>query len=552
MNTAALRRFCAVTAVWTLLPACLSCADAGGEAPVRLTLAEAVDGYRMDVLLQPSDGGVGSAMARATGWNKAPHEVDASGLRVSADGIRGTMHIRLFPDANVPEDGSVTECELHVDVPLSGEEGTYSGVVGDTAVSGPARADRPEPFAGDAQPAQIALRLDNAIEADKEWKRVVWGFITTDDGKQSGTFSVETYRRGFVLLTADDVDLSIRDGRLTGGFRLDIPATSDGQPARTYTYRLDGSVVGDQGGGRLVRTAVGSERSEDGFFDATLHARPIRTQSHVYKRADGHELVALVDFPPDWRPTDRRPALVYFSGGGWRTGSANQIFTHARYLAERGVVVIRADYRVFGETDEPEKIMEDANSAVRWVRANAATLGVDPQRVAVGGQSAGGQVAAATTVLTGFDAPDEDHSIRSDGDALILLSSVVRIEPGWLCEDEQRSHALSPHHHLRPGLPPTLIIIGTGEGQLLEQNEEYAREARRLGNRVDFYVADGAQHSFTFFADGVPQTCHRMDLFLSSLGYLRGKPTVDMNCPPLHEHALPPAEATATQPVTAD
>ncbi|MFW6065707.1 MAG: alpha/beta hydrolase [Planctomycetota bacterium] len=153
---------------------------------------------------------------------------------------------------------------------------------------------------------------------------------------------------------------------------------------------------------------------------------------------------------------------------------------------------------------------------------------------------------------TGFDAPDEDHSIRSDGGAMILLSSALRIEPGWLREDEQRSHALSPYHHLRPGLPPTLIIIGTGEGHLLEQNEEYAREARRLGNRVDFYVADGARHGFTFFADGVPQTCHRMDLFLSSLGYLEGEPTVDMNCPPLHEHDLPPAEVPTTQPAGAD
>jgi acetyl esterase/lipase len=536
-------RLCAALLLAALLPAAAA-GDDGMRAPVRLTLTDAVEGHDMEVLLQPSGGRAGSALARALGWNKACHEVDAADLEVSADRVRGPLRIRLMPDANVPADGAVSECALRVDVPLSGAEGSYEGTVGQASVTGQARADRLGPFPP-AAPAEIALRLDDAVEADKEWKRVVWGCVrSAGDGRQEGEMSVETYRRGFGLLETGATDLRVRAGRLVGSFRLDVPAPADGLPARTYIYRLDGAVVGDQAGGLFVRRRADGTNSTVSFFHATLHERPVRTQPYVYKRAGEQELIALVDLPPDWRATDRRPAMVYFSGGGWRTGSANQIFRHARYLARRGMVVVRADVRVLGEADEPEQIMADANSAVRWVRANADRLGVDPARVAVGGQSAGGQVAAATTVLTGFDAPGEDLSVRSGGDALILLSSVLRIEPGWLCEGEQRSRALSPVHNLRPGLPPTLIIIGTAEGNLLTQNEAYARKARRLGNWVDLYVAPNGKHCFTFFASGVPQTCHRMDAFLCSLGYLEGEPTVDMNCPPLRKHKLPPAPAT--------
>ena len=95
------------------------------------------------------------------------------------------------------------------------------------------------------------------------------------------------------------------------------------------------------------------------------------------------------------------------------------------------MVAVRADYRVksrHGVT--PKECVEDAKSAVRWIHQNAATLGVDPSRIVAAGGSAGGHIAACTALAPGLDAPDEDLSISSKPNALVLFNPVLRFQPG--------------------------------------------------------------------------------------------------------------------------
>ena len=98
-----------------------------------------------------------------------------------------------------------------------------------------------------------------------------------------------------------------------------------------------------------------------------------------------------------YRPEDSgssSPALVFFHGGGWVVGSVETHDGIARALANRsGCVVVSVDYRVAPEHRFPVAI-DDAWSATRWVLANAGELGIDPGRVAVGGDSSGGNLAA--------------------------------------------------------------------------------------------------------------------------------------------------------------
>ena len=100
--------------------------------------------------------------------------------------------------------------------------------------------------------------------------------------------------------------------------------------------------------------------------------------------------------PPGHQPSHQRPAIVFFFGGGWVDGSASHFHPQCEYLASRGMVAISAEYRVknlHGTT--PQECVKDGKSAIRYVRQNAAALGIDPNRIAAGGGSAGGHVAAA-------------------------------------------------------------------------------------------------------------------------------------------------------------
>ena len=118
--------------------------------------------------------------------------------------------------------------------------------------------------------------------------------------------------------------------------------------------------------------------------------------------------------PENAEKGDKRPAFVFFYGGGWNGRNISQFHPHALYVAERGMVCVIADYRsntTYGGT--PFDCVADAKSAIRWVRANADRLGIDPGRIVAGGGSAGGHLAAATGNLPGLDDEADDQSISA-------------------------------------------------------------------------------------------------------------------------------------------
>ena len=101
--------------------------------------------------------------------------------------------------------------------------------------------------------------------------------------------------------------------------------------------------------------------------------------------------------------------MVFFFGGGWNGGSYTQFSRHADYLASRGMVAFAADYRTKSKhKTEPKACVSDGKSAVRWIRGNAAKLGVDPKKIIAGGGSAGGHVAATTATIKAFDESSDD------------------------------------------------------------------------------------------------------------------------------------------------
>jgi len=240
----------------------------------------------------------------------------------------------------------------------------------------------------------------------------------------------------------------------------------------------------------------------------------------TYKQVPGDDLTLHVFQPADWKPTDHRPAIVFFFGGGWTGGNPQQFFPHARYFALRGMVAISAQYRTKGSHGvDPFACMADGRSAVAWVRSHASELGIDPGKVAAGGGSAGGHVAASTAFI--------NVSPAQAPVALMLFNPVIdTTEKGYGAEKlGARQLDASPVHHVRPGAPPTIIFNGTADTTVPFENvERFQRLMQQAGNRVDLIPYDGRNHGFfnrSRSLDDYVDNLQHADRFLTSLGLLQ-------------------------------
>jgi acetyl esterase/lipase len=252
------------------------------------------------------------------------------------------------------------------------------------------------------------------------------------------------------------------------------------------------------------------------------------TKSFVYKKTKQAELELIVHYPPGWKASDKRPGIVFFFGGGWTSGSVKQFEPQAIALAGRGMVAARADYRVksrHGVT--PKECVEDAKSAVRWMRQNAAQLGIDPKRIVAAGGSAGGHIAACTALGPGLDAEGEDAKISSQPNALVLFNPVLRLDDPQLQKfvgnDAALAKSLSPTLYLTKNTPPTLLLYGSAD-RLASQGDEFLKKSKELGHRAELFTAEGQGHGFFNRSPWLEKTTQRMDDFLVSLGYLPETP----------------------------
>ncbi len=263
--------------------------------------------------------------------------------------------------------------------------------------------------------------------------------------------------------------------------------------------------------------------------------------SQTYKTIGNVKLNIEVYSPKDHAAGDKRPAIVFFFGGGWQGGSVKQFEKQCEYFATRGMVAFAADYRVKSRHDvSPDKCVMDAKSAIRWVRANAGKLGVDPDRIVAAGGSAGGHIAACTGIVPGYDEESEDKQVSSVPNAMLLFNPALNTTPqGW---DEKRgaglvarfgthAKALSPQHHVKKGQPPTLIVHGKADTTVpIAQAEAFTAAMKEAGNRCDLAAFEGQAHGFFNYGRGdnamFLATTVAADKFLASLGYLKGEATI--------------------------
>lgn len=240
----------------------------------------------------------------------------------------------------------------------------------------------------------------------------------------------------------------------------------------------------------------------------------------VFGRGGGQELRLDVYRPPAGR--SKRTAVVQLFGGGFTRGSkeAAYLTANAQRLAERGYVGIAANYRLAPATRWPGQL-HDAKAAVRWTRANAAALDIDPEKIAVCGYSAGGQLALVLAGSAGRADLEGDGGNAGVSSAVAACigyypSRVPRGADLPLLPDgagEAEYSTADPLTYVGAGFPPTLQFCGTND-PFLAPAKELWEMLQGAGVAAELHLFAGLPHIFDALEGFGPPTSELCDLFL--------------------------------------
>ena len=212
-------------------------------------------------------------------------------------------------------------------------------------------------------------------------------------------------------------------------------------------------------------------------------------------------------FVPDGDPGSI-PLLLWIHGGAWCGGEKQVMNAFERFLFH-GFAVLSIDYRYSQEAPFPAQLI-DCKSAVRWARAHAAEYGYNADKIVVGGDSAGGHLAALLGVTNGSGAYDCGEYLQYSSDVQAVVDEygptnlVAEELPvltselfAFLQNDPQKIHDASPLQLVTGKEPPFLIFHGTADPVVpMEQSTQFYEKLRQAGVQVQYHQVPGGDHGF--------------------------------------------------------
>ncbi len=259
-----------------------------------------------------------------------------------------------------------------------------------------------------------------------------------------------------------------------------------------------------------------------------LHSSLLPEPTYMYKTVNGRELPIEMNYPDDWKPGDKRPAILFFYGGGFSGGATWERHPQAVYFAKRGMVCARAYYRVKSrEGVTPDKCIEDAVSAMRWFRGNADMLGIDPDRIATFGGSAGGTLAGAPHFIKGVESSDDDKSISPEPNAMVMLFPAVRFRPQSVNGDEELARRISIMENITGTTPPTLLMYSSDDF-LWPDGKIFYEKLKEKNAHVEMYFVYNIGHGYHMYKPWLGRTTRRADEFFQTIGWLGREPEVPL------------------------
>lgn len=228
------------------------------------------------------------------------------------------------------------------------------------------------------------------------------------------------------------------------------------------------------------------------------------TRTVIYKTIGNRELHLHIFEPKGHQATDRRPVILAIHGGGWTGGNAQSFFPFAAHFVEGGVVGMSVEYRLKSNQNGTTVFdcVRDVRSAIRWIRRNSKSWGIDEKRIVALGGSAGGHLAASAALFDEFNEDDDDLNISARPDYLILMNPVIDTSSQGYGQAKigERWRELSPVHNVKSGLPPTLIFHGTADAVTPYVGaREFHERSIGKGNSSKLVTHSGGRHGYIIF-----------------------------------------------------
>jgi acetyl esterase/lipase len=229
----------------------------------------------------------------------------------------------------------------------------------------------------------------------------------------------------------------------------------------------------------------------------------------VFGTGGGRDLHCDVFVPPDAPARARGLLLVH--GGAWVVGDKSQLRGYGFLLGREGTVCVASEYRLAKESQWPAQI-HDVKAAIRWMRANADELGIDPERIAVCGASSGAHLAlmaAGTADVPELEGDGGNSGTSSQVAAAVSFYGPTRLEPGGEMLKDSVAQLLgsdpganvfeqaSPAAHVSADYPPTMLMH-SNQDELVprEQSITFAETLNALGVPVELHLFDNVPHMF--------------------------------------------------------
>ncbi len=227
-------------------------------------------------------------------------------------------------------------------------------------------------------------------------------------------------------------------------------------------------------------------------------------ETFVLRQAEPQPVRLHVFKPKDWKASDHRPAFIWFFGGGFVSGTPLQSAGWAKRAAKLGMVGVAPDYRTARRWPgtNATATVADARAALRWVQDHAAELGVDPERVVVGGGSAGGHLALWTGITGTPPGLDVAEAPKFKPVALLLnCPAADTSKTSGMRGDRFKGFdpdAFSPLQNLDVKMPPVLLIHGDADVTVPYAHAVALDKALTAsGNVCEFVTVPGGTHKFS-------------------------------------------------------